>query len=121
MKKNMQKTMDNLIIDNGIRDLIRQMWKHNYQTKYSCEGHSKFNSAYVMFNSDSGDGWFEKNSSLYGLSKREYNSCCELFLKEYNDSNCCGECGAGINGNTMYAGRLINNPFQKLNLDKLAA
>jgi hypothetical protein len=121
MKKNMQKTMDNLVIDNGIRDLIRQMWKHNYKTKYSCKGHNKLKLAYIMFDSYSGDTWFEKNADKYGLSKREYNSCCEPFSIKYNDSNCCGECGAGINGNTMYAGRLIGNPFQKSNLDKLAA
>ena len=73
----MLETMNRLEIDKGIRPLIRQLWKHCYRTLFSCEGFRKGENdenknknhsdlSYIMFK-ESGDGWFEKNASRYGL------------------------------------------------------
>lgn len=88
MKKNTLKVMDKLDIDEGIRPLIRQLWKHCYITFLSCEGwrngyndeskgkhHSA--SAYVVFREGSGDGWFEENASKYGLEPHK-NELAEI-------------------------------------------
>ncbi|MBS3083249.1 hypothetical protein J4423_00425 [Candidatus Pacearchaeota archaeon] len=105
MKKDVSDTvMDRLNIDRGVRDLIRQMWEHDCETKASCEGHG-VKPAYVLL-SQSGDGWFEKNAHLYGLRRALNGSCCESRVV----GNVCGVCGAGIRGNSVYRGRIVQNP-----------
>jgi len=135
MKKNMHDAMERLGIDENIKPLMRQLWKHCYRTKFSCEGESFEMStyeghgsykAYVVFKE--GDGWFEKNASKYGLEKVINKPCCDWFLsadektlKSYMgddyQSNNCGYCGAGLNGNIVYEGELISNPFKPDNID----
>jgi len=110
----MLATMDELRIDEGLRGLIGQLWEHGYKTVYSCAHDSE---AYIMF-FDKGDGWFEENAKKFGLAKVENNDCCE---KEFQDEvrkyglnpenfidrrKTCG-CGAGVNGHTVYRGKLI--------------
>ncbi|MDP2628476.1 MAG: hypothetical protein Q8P15_01105 [Nanoarchaeota archaeon] len=114
MKNNQIKAMERLSIDSGMRTLIGNMWKHGYRTLNSCEGESS--EAYVMFNG--GDGWFEENASKYGLTKVENKACCQReFLEEVKKHNLdpsmfvdrrktCG-CGAGVNGNVVYRGQLM--------------
>lgn len=97
MKRNMLETMNRLKIDEGIRDLIRQLWKHNYRTNFSCEGHGR-GRAYVTFKGE-GDGWFEERSSDYNFVRVENGNCCE----DGPTANFCGRCGAGKNGNTKYS------------------
>ena len=104
MKRNMLTTMDKLEIDEGVRKLIRQLWKHCYKTTNSCDGHGS--QAYIMFTG--GDGWFEDKALQYGLEKYVKNSCCE----KKDNGKCCEDCGAGINGNFIYRGILIQNPFK---------
>jgi len=105
MKRNMLATMDRLELDGGIRDLVRQLWKHCYRTTNSCEGHGS--QGYIMFTG--GDGWFEKKAPQYGLEKYVNNPCCETNPGE---EKCCGKCGAGINGNSIYRGMLVQNPLK---------
>lgn len=112
--------MDKLNIDEGMRNLVRQLWKHNYRTVASCEGHG--DRAEILLIDKSGDGWFESNAHKYGLSKQENSKCCnEEFEKEVlkyglnpreviDRRKACGECGAGVNGYVMYRGMLISNP-----------
>ncbi|MDP3026877.1 MAG: hypothetical protein Q8N63_04160 [Nanoarchaeota archaeon] len=75
MKRNMKETMDRLEIDEGARDLIKQMWRHGYKTSFSCEGERNFlgmkTGAYVEYEKGTGDGWFEKNAKEYGLKYDE--------------------------------------------------
>ena len=101
----MLQVMDKLEIDDGIRAVIRQLWKHCYKTVESCEGDNSDGTAYVTFKKGSGDGWFEKNSSKFGLQLLPNIFCCDETVKRYNDYNYCKECGAGINGNVVYRGR----------------
>ncbi len=123
MKRNMLAAMERLEIDGGIRELIRHLWKHCYRTIASCEGHEE--KAYVVFNG--GDGWFEINAAKYGLTKTENGLCCERERREIEESmrkrgfdpkkisdigKVCHYCGAGINGNSVYEGRLIQNPLK---------
>lgn len=94
MKRNMLRTMDRLRIDENIRGLIRQMWKHCYRTQYSCQGGgNRFNThntlAYMIFKKNRGDGWFEENAEKYGLKKIEK-------LSRY--------------GRNLYEGKLIPKP-----------
>jgi hypothetical protein len=112
MKKSIIESMVRLEIDEGIRPLIKQLWKHCYRTSNSCDGHGS--RAYVMFTG--GDGWFEKNAEKYGLSKVENKDCCNrkfqdeileqgLDQKKFVDrGKACGYCGAGLNGNSIYRG-----------------
>lgn len=109
MKKNMLRAMNRLKIDNGIRDLIRQLWKHCYRTKHSCEGH--YGKAYITFK-ESGDGWFERNASRWGLEIVRNNPCCEENMER--KINYCDMCGAGVNGNVVYTG-FFQNPFKYFN------
>lgn len=60
-KMRYKKKMDELKIDEGIRDLIEKLWDHHYKTLFSCSGHSPHKEAYVMLKENTGDGWFEKN------------------------------------------------------------
>lgn len=99
MKKNMLATMNRLEIDEKIRNLMRQLWKHNYKTTASCKGHFP-SRPYILFKE--GDGWFEKHAPNYGWEKFEKDSCCKDYEKNFPNENCCGQCGAGINGNTIY-------------------
>jgi hypothetical protein len=119
MKRNILATMDRLKIDEGIRELVGQLWKHCYRTMDSCEGHSS--EAYIMFTG--GDGWFEENAQKYGLSKVENKDCCQkefqdevrrygLDPKDFVDRRKTCGCGAGVNGYSVYRGRLIQNPFK---------
>ena len=101
MKKNMARAMKRLDIDRGIQKLISFMWRHNYRTTFSCDGHG--NNAYVSFIEGSGDGWFERNASKYGLQRRQPCLWCE-----HEVDNFCGQCGAGRQGNIVYDGRLKN-------------
>ena len=75
MKKNMKRVMDKLEIDSGARDLVRQLWKHGYKVKFSCEGHRNTfgikNGAYIHYEKGTGDGWFEENARQYGFRKAE--------------------------------------------------
>jgi len=115
----MLATMDSLEIDEGIRGLVGQLWKHCFRTSDSCEG--KGSEAYIMFTG--GDGWFEENAQKYGLSKVKNKDCCD---REFQDEvrkygldpndfvdrrKTCG-CGAGVNENSVYRGKLIQNPFK---------
>lgn len=124
MKKNMAKTMERLEIDEGMKGLVRQMWKHCYRTSNSCEGDNNEGYAYVIFSE--GDGWFENNAYIYGLNKKENGECCEKYQQEIeqemveagfnpkkfpNDPKLCGYCGAGMNGNQIYEGKLTKEPF----------
>ncbi len=108
-------TMDALKIDGGIRELVGQLWEHGYKTTHSCGGH-KSKEAYIIVTL--GDGWFEKHAHEYGLRKVENNDCCS---REFQDEiskygldpnnfvdrrKTCG-CGAGVNGHSVYRGRLI--------------
>ena len=115
----MLATMDRLEIDEGIRGLVRQLWKHCYKTTDSCEGHGS--KAYIMFTG--GDAWFEENAQKYGLSKVETNDCCDRefqdevrkygsYPKDFVDKRKTCGCGAGVNGNSVYRGNLIQNPFK---------
>jgi|SRR3989338_1042295 len=105
MKRNMLATMDKLEIDGRIRDLVRQLWKHCYRTTNSCEGHSS--QGYIMF--IGGDGWFEERAPQYGLKNYANNPCCKT---QPDEGKCCGNCGAGINGNSIYRGMLVQNPLK---------
>ena len=102
MKRNMLETMNRLEVDEGIRDLIRQMWKHGYRTKYSCDGHG-ISKPWVIFSE--GDGWLEEHALKYGFQKEENSSCCLDYDGKINN-NFCGVCWAGINGNTVYRGKI---------------
>ncbi len=105
------------IIDEKIRDLIKQIWEHKYKTVFSCEGggnrsHSKH--AYISLIEGTGDGWFESNASTFGFKRIENGVCCENQIKrekdefskfmesnpsshaKYNLSKSCKSCGAGI-------------------------
>lgn len=96
MKRSLDETMSRLEIEEGIKDLLRQMWKHCYRTIYSCQGHPDRH-AFVMFKD--GDGWFEENAARYGFRKQENSDCCK---NNRDVANCCGNCGAGIHGYTVY-------------------
>ncbi len=56
-----------------------------------------------------GDRWFEEKAPQYGLEKYANNPCCET---EPDKERCCGKCGAGIGGNSIYRGRLVQNPLK---------
>ncbi len=125
MKRNIKRTMDRLEIDEGIRDLVRQLWKHNYRTIHSCQGHpeKKHAEQYVSFRRESGDGWFEQNAERLGF-RRLYNyNCCSINEFGFGhglrigcgqrtinrktvsvEKQYCGNCGAGINGVVAYTG-----------------
>ena len=119
MEKDTLETMQRLKIDEKIRGLVEQLWKHNYATTASCEGHDA-REAYIAFTG--GDGWFEKNAQEYGLSKVENKDCCLREAREVQDEinksglskdlpdrrKSCG-CGAGVNGYSVYKGNLIQN------------
>lgn len=94
----MLRVMEKLEIDAGMRELIGKLWRHCYNTEYSCDGHGR-KEAYITFKK-SGDGWFEENAQKYGLVKRKNGSCCE----RQKEGNFCGLCGAGMNGNVAYSG-----------------
>lgn len=96
----MLAAMNRLEIDEGIRDLVRQLWKHCYRTTNSCEGHGS--RGYIMFKG--GDGWQEEKAPQYGLEKYVNNPCCET---QSDEIRCCGNCGAGVNGNSVYRGMLV--------------
>lgn len=111
MKKNMLNAMDRLDIDEGIRGLVRQLWKHCYKTVYSCDGHGALD-AYVLFK-ESGDGWFEANAQNYGFAKVENKGCCAAEFEEeirqygldpsgFKDQRKACSCGAGVNGYVLY-------------------
>lgn len=128
----MLATMDRLGIDDGIRDLVRQLWKHCYRTSYSCEGHGS--EGYIIFTG--GDGWFEEKAPQYGLERVINKPCCEkkhdetewfkIEASKYElrpiknpcceknpyELRCCRHCGAGINGNIVYEGMLVQNPLK---------
>lgn len=91
--------MERLQIDEGIKGLIRQLWKHEYKTIFSCEGNC--GKRYVVFKGH-GDGWLEKNSEKYGLKKTENGKCCSSFSPS-PAMIACPYCGAGINGATFYS------------------
>ncbi len=105
--------MDRLGVDEGIRDLVRQLWKHCYKTTDSCEGRNS--EAYILL--AGGDGWFEKNAQNYGLTKVENKACClrefqeeirkyGLDPKDFVDRRKTCGCGAGVNGYSVYRGKL---------------
>jgi len=118
----MHATMDSLKIDEGMRDLVRQLWKHCYTGLQTCEGH-EVKDAYVLF--ERGDGWFENNAERFGLFKRESGLCCQEFIgemKEYElqtgkkiveKARVCLYCSAGMNGNTVYRG-ILKSPTEQV-------
>lgn len=113
----MLEAMERLRVDEGIRGLIRQMWKHCYKIDGSCQGggdgslsgHGML--AYVLFEKDSGDDWFEENAEKYGLKKVKNKSCCRYKAnrKTKSGKKVCGCCGAGIYGYVIYEGEEIKN------------
>ena len=111
----MQKTMDRLGIDEGIRDLVRQLWKHRYRTLHSCQGHpeDKHSRRHVSFMEESGDGWFEQNAGSLGFRRLNNSDCCSMYEHRtsprvidgkivFAEGEYCGKCGAGINGAATY-------------------
>ena len=120
MKKNMSRTMDRLEIDEGIRPVISALWKHCEETMYCCSGHG-IDQAYVMIK-DGKNSWFGDNCDKYNFEKvpNEWNCCRDtiqsaiLDAKDYgvevenimNYTNCCPDCGGGLNGKSVY--RSIN-------------
>ena len=119
MKKNILATMDRLEIDERMRNLISQLWKHCYQTTNSCEGHGL--EAYVVIKE--GDGWFDDHALTYGLYKVENGDCCsrefekevqkyELDPKSLVDKRKVCGCGAGVNGYFVYRG-ILKEPLFK--------
>lgn len=114
MKKNAAAAMDRLGIDNGIRDLVMQLWKHEYRTDSSCEGNGQ--RPYILLRG--GDGWLDENKSTYGLEKIENHDCCPREFEEdvrshgldpadFEDTRkVCGTCGAGVNGYIVYRGEI---------------
>ena len=116
MKRNVTNTMDQLMIDPNIRFLVEKLWKHGYRTLHSCEGHderklggSGISKAYITFRE--GDGWFEKNAHLFGLSKLKEKECCETS----RGPRYCNHCGSGKGDIEAYKGGVFNpNPFQKI-------
>ncbi len=124
MKKNVLNTMNRLKIDEEIRGLIRQLWKHNYKTKFSCSGHSIEDESYLVFMENTGDGWFEKNAEKYGLKYKEKHNCCDKVDKideelskkypGYSGAKFCRECGYAFNGMKRYDGTLVPDPFNPL-------
>src|SRR3989344_2481874 len=100
MKRNMQSLMDRLYIDPKIRGLMRQLWKHNYRTSFSCQGgslgdlaHDHDKEAYLVYQIGSGDGWFEKNAHLFGLKLRNPN--CD---HRDQTNRFCHHCGKSVTG-----------------------
>jgi hypothetical protein len=121
MKKNMLRTMVNLRIDEDIRGLVRQLWKHNYETIFSCSGHNIPEKSEIIYMEKTGDGWFEKNAEKYGLKETEEKDCCEKvrkideeFVEKYGKqkTNLCWDCGHWFNGRKKYYGTLIPDPFK---------
>jgi len=109
MKKSLLEKMDELNIEEGIRELIRELWKHDYKTRYSCQGHpgeKNIIPAYVIFQEGYGDGWFEKNAKKFGLVKINKNPSCNCEEGLRTNSVRCPKCGAGVYGNTVYEGIL---------------
>ena len=115
----MLATRERLEVDEGIRELVRQLWKHCYRTTKSCEGENS--EAYIMFTC--GDGWFEENAHRYGLRKVENKDCCPrefqdeilkygLDAKDFVDRRKTCGCGAGVNGYSVYRGKLVQNTFK---------
>ena len=100
--------MDRLEIDEGIKDLIKQMWKHNYRTVVSCEGHPSGRS--VAFMENTGDGWFEELAVKYGLEKERSKECC---ISAPAIDKFCRICGAGVNGVAAYDIR-ISREFEDI-------
>lgn len=113
----MLKMMDRLRIDEGIRGLIRQLWKHCYKTEGCCQGGGDGSLsghgilAYVLYVQNSGDGWFEENAEKYGLKKVENKSCCRYKVNKETKSGkkACNSCGAGIYGYVIYEGEKIKD------------
>jgi len=110
----MTAAMDRLEIDEGIRRVISQLWNHGYTTIKSCSGHGL--EAYILITG--GDGWFEDHSQNYGLAKVVNGPCCiEEFEadvrksgfdpKDFVDQRSSCGCGAGVNGNSAYRGKLV--------------
>lgn len=132
MKKNMLQAMNNLKIDEDARGLIRQLWKHNYKTIFSCSGHNTQgippSNAYLVYWENTGDGWFEKNAEKYNLKETSEGPCCENvrkidqeFVEKYGKAktNFCWDCGHWFNGRKSYYGTLINpDPFKPKEINK---
>ena len=97
----MASAIGRLKIEKGISELVGKLWKHRYKTTFSCEGHGGESQAYISFNKGTGDGWFEVNAHKYGF--RKMSSC--LYCDVAGGKNFCGECGAGVNGTTVYRKR----------------
>ena len=99
MKLNMLRVMDELKIDDGIRDLIRQLWKHCYVTTECCEGHER--EGFIIYKEGTGDGWFETYAPLFAFYQYPRLSCCNKIAEKYPDYKVC-KCGHGINGHKFY-------------------
>jgi len=107
MKGNIKKTMDKLKIDYPIRSLIKQLWKHNYKTVYSCSGHTNRSQKYLVITEGFGDGWFDKNFRSYCFEKVNNSYCCSETLIKTPDANFCACCSSGFNGLVTYMGKSV--------------
>ena len=69
----MKRAMERMNIDEGIRDVVKTLWKHGYHTIYSCQGHepserdAEGTVRYVSYKTGTGDGWFEENGYKLGF------------------------------------------------------
>ena len=102
MEKDLQERLERYKIDREIRPLIALLWAKGYETNYSCSGHG-VHSAYISYDANSGNGWFERNAHKFGLSLRGDENCKHLVREK---DKCCPRCGAGLNRNVVYSGKL---------------
>ena len=56
--------------------------------------------ARLVYCSGTGDGSFEKTAFERGWQRMENGACCAQY--ERTKANCCGHCGAGVNGQVVY-------------------
>ena len=75
-------------IDLEMRTLISNLLSHGYDTWHSCAGHGDYE-PYVTFRRGTGDGSFEREAHLYGLSLAEKRPCCVRSNNPY-----CTQCGS---------------------------
>lgn len=127
-KEIIRQSLEKNKIDPKLRGLVAHLWSRGYETLYSCQGGgsgdfivpSVFSfpyislkdhdtEAYLALTEKTGDGWFERKANVLGLHKKPQNSCCVRVAAESSPSmTTCTQCGAGINGISIYRGNLRN-------------